>query len=90
MRDGRRGSVTTAWPSAASVGASTIASTSASASESAGRSPSATSVPAAIVSGRPIPSSRAGTSNSRRSARRSIREASVKRTSASADLDDAP
>ena len=68
MRDGRRGSVTTAWPSAASVGASTIASTSASANVSTGRSPSATSVPARIVSGSPIPSSRAGTSTSLRSA----------------------
>ena len=34
IREGRRASVTTAWPSAASVGASTIASTSASANES--------------------------------------------------------
>ena len=31
MRDGKRGPVTTAWPSAASVGASTIATTTASA-----------------------------------------------------------
>ena len=41
------------------------------------------SAPARIVSGRPMPSSRSGTANSRRSARSEIRAASAKRTSVS-------
>jgi hypothetical protein len=53
--------VTTAWPSAASVAASTIASTTASASDKFGSTTIAAKVPATIVNGSPIPSSRAGT-----------------------------
>ena len=64
IRDGIRSSVTTAWPSAASVQASMIDSTSASTRLTPGSTPTPTSVPAAIVSGRPIPSRRAGTANS--------------------------
>ena len=50
MRTGRRGSVTTAWPSAASVGASRTARTSASAMLSEPNNSAAQSAPAAIVS----------------------------------------
>ena len=83
IRDGIRSSVTTAWPSAASVQASMIESTSASTRLTPGSTPTPTSVPAAIVSGRPIPSRRAGTANSLRRAGNEIREASAKRTSVS-------
>ena len=58
IRDGTRSSVTTAWPSAASVQASMIESTSASTRLTPGSTPTPTRVPAAIVSGRPMPSSR--------------------------------
>ena len=83
IRDGIRVSVTTAWPSAASVHASTIASTSASAKLTPGTTAAPTRAPATIVSGRPIPSNRSGTANSRRSARNEIRDASAKSTSVS-------
>ena len=83
IRDGIRSSVTTAWPSAASVQASMIDSTSASTRLTPGSTPTPTSVPAAIVSGRPIPSRRTGTANSPRSAGNEIRDASAKRTSVS-------
>ena len=83
IRTGSRVSVTTAWPSAASVGARMIASTSASGQASPSRRTTASTKPARIVSGSPIPRSRAGTPSSRRSARRSMREASEKRTTAS-------
>jgi hypothetical protein len=83
IRDGIRSSVTTAWPSAASVQASMIERTSASRRLTPGSTPTPTSVPATIVSGRPIPSRRAGTANSRCSAGNEIREASAKRTSVS-------
>src|SRR3954447_3071083 len=83
IRDGIRSSVTTAWPRAASVQASMIESTSASTRVTPGSTPIPTSVPAAIVSGRPIPSSRTGTANSLRSAVSEMRDASAKRTSVS-------
>ena len=58
MRTGRRGDVTTAWPSAASVGARMIARTSASGHARSPSSATPTTNPARIVSGRPIPSRR--------------------------------
>ena len=67
-RDGRRGDVTTAWPSAASVGARMIASTSASGHARSPSSATPATKPARIVSGRPIPSRRAGIPSVRRSA----------------------
>ncbi len=82
-RDGSRGSVTTACPSAASVGARTTARSNASGHDNASRSTSPTPKPTRMVSGRPIPSSRAGIETSSLSACRSIREASPKRTRAS-------
>ena len=82
-RDGIRSSVTTACPSAASVQASMIERTRASTRLTPGSTPTPTSVPAAIVSGRPIPSRRAGTANSLRRAGKEIRDASAKRTSVS-------
>ena len=57
-RDGSRGSVTTACPSAASVGASTTARRSASGQLSAPRSATAAAKPATSVSGSPMPSRR--------------------------------
>jgi len=83
MRDGRLGSVTTACPSAASVGARRMPTTRASTSVSEGKSAAAAAAPATTVSGSPIPSRRAGTAYSRRSARRSILAASAKSTSVS-------
>ena len=83
IRDGSLGSVTTAWPSAASVGASTTARTSASGTESAPNSTGGERAPSAIVSGSPMPSRRAGTAYSRRSVRRSMREASTNNTNVS-------
>ena len=83
MRVGRRGDVTTAWPSAASVGARMIARSSASGHARSPRSATPTTNPARIVSGRPIPSRRAGIPSVRRSAFRSMRDASEKRTTAS-------
>ncbi len=63
--------------------ASTIASTSASARLMSGTTATPISVPAAIVSGRPSPSRRSGTANSRRSARSEMRDASANSTSVS-------
>ncbi len=83
MRTGRRGDVTTAWPSAASVGARMIARRSASGHARSPSSATPTTRPARIVSGRPIPSRRAGIPSVRRSAFRSMRDASEKRTTAS-------
>ena len=83
MRCGTRGSVTTAWPSAASVGASTTARITASPKLSSPKIAAAATAPSAMVSGRPMPSSRTGTSTVRRSAPRSMREASENSTSAS-------
>ena len=83
IRDGIRSSVTTAWPSAASVQASMIERTSASTRPTPGRTATPRSVPATIVSGRPIPSKRAGTANSRRRAGNEMREASANKTSVS-------
>ena len=80
IRDGTRWSVTTAWPSAASVQASMIASTSASTRLTPGSTATPAAAPAAIVSGRPRPSSRSGTAYSRRRARTEIREASANST----------
>ena len=83
IREGTRSSETTAWPSAASVHASTIASTSASAKLTPGMTAAPIRAPAMIVSGRPIPSRRSGTANSWRSARNEIRDASANSTSVS-------
>ena len=55
----------------------------ASAHETAGNTSPPTSVPATIVSGKPIPNKRAGTEYSRRNARKSIRDASVNSTTTS-------
>ena len=83
IRCGTRGSVTTACPSAASVGASTTARITASPMLSSPKIAAAATAPSAMVSGRPMPSSRTGTSTVRRSAPRSMREASANSTSAS-------
>ena len=83
MREGRRGSVTTAWPSAASVGARITARIRTSTRLKEPNSPAPTAQPAAIVNGRPIPRSRSGNRYSRRSAGTSIREASANSTSVS-------
>ena len=83
IRCGTRGSVTTACPSAASVGASTTARITASPMLSSPKIAAAATAPSAIVSGRPMPSSRTGTSTVRRSAPRSMREASANSTSVS-------
>src|SRR3954470_19291878 len=80
MRDGIRGSVTTACPSAASVGARTIASNTASMNASCPKTATPARAPATIVSGSPIASRRRGTRYWRRRATRSIREASEKST----------
>src|SRR4051794_2854699 len=82
MRAGSRGSVTTACPSAASVGASTTARITASSTVSSPKTAAAAIAPTRIVSARPIPSSRTGTSNVRRNTPRSMREASVNSTRA--------
>ena len=78
-----RGSVTTACPSAASVGASTTARITASSTVSSPKIAAAATAPSAIVSGSPMPSSRTGSPTSRRSCPRSMREASQKSTNAS-------
>ena len=83
IRPGTRGSVTTAWPRAASVGARITPMMTASQKVSWSKITPAASAPRAIVSGRPIPSRRIGTEISRRSSPRSMREASEKSTSAS-------
>ena len=75
--------MTTAWPRAASVGARITARITASPRVSWSKISAAARAPATIVSGRPIPSRRTGSEIPRRSALRSIREASEKRTSAS-------
>ena len=82
-RDGSRGSVTTACPSAASVGARITARSRASGHESAPRSMVPTAKPTMSVSGSPSPSRRAGIETSSRNAARSILDASPKRTRAS-------
>ena len=82
-RPGTRGSVTTAWPRAASVGARMIPTMTASQNVNTSKLTAAASAPRAIVSGRPIPSRRSGTEASRRSSPRSMRDASAKSTSAS-------
>ena len=77
-------SVTTAWPSAASVGARITASSSASGHEELGKHDEGERrIQPRASAGRPIPSRRSGTESSPRSARTSIREASANRTSAS-------
>ena len=83
IRPGTRGSVTTAWPRAASVGARMTPRMTASQKVSTSKITPAASAPRAIVSGRPIPSRRSGTEISRRSFPKSMREASEKSTSAS-------
>ena len=82
IRCGTRGSVTTAWPSAASVGANTIARITASSTDNCPKIQAAATAPSAIVSGRPMPSRRSGTPASRRRRPRSMREASQNSTSA--------
>ncbi len=82
IRGGTRGSVTTACPRAASVGASTTARITASQAVSWPKIAAAPTAPSAIVSGNPRPSSRAGSPTSRRSSRRSTREASLNSTNA--------
>lgn len=67
--------LTTASPSAASVGARIVATSAASAQSRSRSSALVTSVPRAIVRGSPIPSSRSGSPNERRSDRVSIRAA---------------
>ena len=83
IRPGTRGSVTTAWPNAASVGANTIARITASSMLSCPKIAAAATAPSAIVSGSPMPSRRTGTPTSRRSSRRSMRDASQNNTRAS-------
>src|SRR4051794_26144113 len=83
IRRGTRGSVTTACPSAASVGASTTARITASMTVNWPNTAAAATAPRAIVSGRPIPSRRTGRPTVRRSAPRSMRDASENNTSAS-------
>ena len=72
--------MTTACPSAASVGASTIASKTASMSASSPSTATPASAPATIVSGSPIARRRSGTTYSRRRAATSMRDASEKST----------
>ena len=83
IRDGSRGSVTTAWPSAASVGASTMARTSASLQASDPKTTGRERVPRATVSGSPIAEQPRRDRVLARRPRRSIRDASVKRMSVS-------
>src|SRR4051812_15242751 len=78
-----RRSATTACPSAASVGASTMATSTASMSVRWPSTANAVRQPATIVSGRPIASRRRGRTYSRRSTPRSIRDASEKSTTVS-------
>ena len=80
---GTRSSLTTAWPSAASVGASTMLRITASQTVSTLKIAAAATAPSAIISGRPMPSSRSGTPTPRRSRPASIREASQNSTNAS-------
>ena len=79
-RTGTRGSVTTASPSAASVGARTMASRIASISVTSPNIATPASVPATIVRGNPIASKRRGTTYSRRKVARLTRDASEKST----------
>ena len=80
MRDGRRRLLTTGSPRAATVGASMVASAAAVHRSSPGSRASPATVPATMVSGRPMPSRRAGTSASRRSRPRLTRTASQNST----------
>ena len=82
-RAATRGSVTTACPSAASVGARITPTITASPRVNWRKTTPATSAPSAMVRGRPMPRSRAGRPNSARSALKSMRDASQKRTRAS-------
>ena len=82
MRDGRRRLVTTGSPRAASVGASMVARAAAVHRSSPGSRARAATVPATMVNGRPMPSRRAGTSDSRRSRPSLTRTASVNSTRA--------
>ena len=84
IRPGTRGSVTTAWPSAASVGARTTARIDGLLdAQLAEDQRTAASAPSAMVSGRPIPSRRTGTPTVAAQRARSIRDASENSTSAS-------
>ena len=83
IRDGTRSSVTTAWPSAASVHASMIESTSASTRLTPGSTPTPARVPKAIVSGKPDPEQPGRYRELLAQGGSEIREASAKRTSVS-------
>ena len=83
IRTGTSRLLTTACPSAASVGARTAPMRTASQSPRPGRIVQAARAPAATVRGRPMPSSRAGRLPSSRRCARSMRAASVKSTSTS-------
>ena len=81
---GTFGSVTTALPSAASVGVSNNASKIMYVIGCSGNSHTATAVPATIVKGRPIKSNRAGICHERRNNFRSNKAASLNNTSTNA------
>ena len=80
IRTGTRLLETTAWPSAASVGARMAASTAACQKLNPSNIQTANTVPKAIVKGMPIASILTGKPCSLRRSRRSIRAASLKRT----------
>ena len=80
MREGSRKLVTTGSPSAASVGASMVASAAAVHRSSWGNRASPAAVPAMMVRGRPMVSNRPGTAISCRSRPRLTRTASVNST----------
>ena len=83
-RAGTDVSVTTFWPSAASVEASMVDSRTTDASAMPGNTSQPTPTPAIMVRGSPMSSSRLGQPSSRRSARRSRRAASLNSSSTSA------
>jgi hypothetical protein len=82
MGSGTAGFVTTALPSAASVGASIVARIATSRIPSPGKSRTPVPIPSRIVSGSPIRSSRPGSRTTCRSTGRFAFEASLKSTSA--------
>ena len=84
MRAGTRGLLTTACPSAASVGASTVPMIAASQKERSVSSRAAAAVPNAMVSGIPMPRRRRGSSSFCLRAERLILAESVNSTSARA------
>ncbi len=80
IRNGMEGLLTTACPSAASVGARMAASNAASQIENSGTINLATTAPSKIVSGKPTPSNRNGIRYCLASNRKRILEASVNKT----------